>query len=251
LAIAALTLLRDGGTLSRLPLGITLISPAVDLSNASVFGSSEPVSSHFEQQQQQHDEHEHCRHHSHSHGHSQSEQSSASSNGVSRLGAGQRDAALEVSAGLAVSNSTNSSSAADRAEPTTAAGGQQTVKPTPGVAQLLLGGSFKRKQTQQQQPLESQGPVNVAERQLQQQQVPLQSQPSIDCKMHSAHTAGGKLRPWHLFKGVVGEVTTGWRVHSSASSAQEVARTGWFDYIPADSFADELHCYLAVRVVLH
>jgi hypothetical protein len=165
------------------------------------------------------------------------------------LGAGQEGAALELSANFAVSNSsTNNSSAANKAEPTAAAG-QQAVKPTPGVAQLLLGGSFRRKQThqQQQRPLESQGSVNVAERQLQQQQVPLQSQPSIDCKMHSAHTAGGKLRPWHLLKGVMSEVMTGLRVHSSRSSVQEVAGTGWFDYIPSDSFADELHCYLAVR----
>jgi hypothetical protein len=175
------------------------------------------------------------------------------------LGAGQKGAALDLNASLAVSNSSaGSSNAVSKGNVTTAAAaaaaaaaGQQAVKPTPGVAQLLLGGSFKRKQTQQQQqqqrPLESQGSVNVAERQLQQQQVPLQSQPSIDCKMHSAHTAGGKLRPWHLLKGVMSEVMTGLRVHSSRSSVQEVAGTGWFDYIPSDSFADELHCYLAVR----
>lgn len=134
----------------------------------------------------------------------------------------------------------------------TAATEQQRVKPSPGVAQLLLAGSFRRRTTQQQQqqqaPLETQGSINVAQRQLQQQEVPLQSQPSIDCKMHSAHTAGGKLRPWHLFKGVLGDFKTALRVHNSGSSAREVAAGGWFDYIPADSFADELHCYLAVSL---
>jgi hypothetical protein len=68
--------------------------------------------------------------------------------------------------------------------------------------------------------------------------------------MHSAHTAGGKLRPWHLVKDLLGDAVTALKVLSSRSSAQTVAASGWFDYIPSDSFSDELHCYLAVRIQL-
>jgi hypothetical protein len=90
--------------------------------------------------------------------------------------------------------------------------------------------------------------MNVAKLQLEKQQVPLQSQPSVDCSIHSAHTAGGRLRPWHLVKDLLGDAVTALKVLSSRSGAQAVAASGWFDYIPSDSFSDELHCYLAVSM---
>jgi hypothetical protein len=138
--------------------------------------------------------------------------------------------------------------------------------PAPSVAQLLLGSSFRRRRSTQQQqhpqhtqqqphpkdssshtPLEPQGSFNVAEQQLEQQHVPLQHQPSVDCKMHAAHTAGGRLRPRRLASGLFAEAMTALLVHVSSSSVAQGAATGWFDYIPSDSFADELHCYLTVR----
>jgi len=220
LALAGLSLLRDAGKLSKLPLGLTLISPAVDLSNTSVFGSREPVSSHFDPAQTQ----------SHSHG---------SSSSPTKKKPGCQD--QESNPGR--SGETQNGSAGSAEE------GEEVTRPSPGSAQLLTGSSFKQQQQsqpQQQQQQQQQGVKNVAQRQLEQQHVPLTSQPSIDCKMHGAHTAGGKLRPGHLVKGILGDVVTALRVHSSRSSAQQQAATGYFDYIPSDSFADELHCYIQV-----
>jgi hypothetical protein len=87
----------------------------------------------------------------------------------------------------------------------------------------------------------------VAQCQLQQQHVLLESHPSLDCAMHAAHTAGGQLRLLPLLRGLANDVLTAVRAHSSRSSALQAAAAGWFDYIPADSLADELHCYVQVR----
>lgn len=276
--MAGLTLLRDAGKLSRLPLGITLISPAVDMSNASVFGSREPVSSHFEQQQhhgqQQFDQHNSNGQHSHCSGSCSSSTTGITSSGggagadagggercMPRPSAGKRSY-QEAHGGPLSDSSMAGQLGAEQQEQE-----EETVQPSPApsVSQLLLGDSFRRRRSTHQQqpqhtqqqshpkdnsshtPLEPQGSFNVAEQQLEQQHVPLQHQPSVDCKMHAAHTAGGRLRPRRLASGLFSEAMTALRVHVSSSSAAQGAATGWFDYIPSDSFADELHCYLAVR----
>jgi hypothetical protein len=43
--------LRDNGRLSKLPLALTLISPAADVSNTSVFARDGPVSSHIDKEE--------------------------------------------------------------------------------------------------------------------------------------------------------------------------------------------------------
>jgi hypothetical protein len=279
--MAGLTLLRDAGKLSRLPLGITLVSPAVDMSNASVFGSREPVSSHFEQeqqQQQQQDGHQQCHQHTSVSDGQHSGSCSSSSTGTCSSGAGadggggervtprlsaDKRSYQEANGGPLPDSSLAGQLGAERQQQQQ----EEAVQPSPApsVAQLLLGGSFRRRRSTQQQqhpqhtqqqshpknstshtPLEPQGSFNVAEQQLEQQHVPLQHQPSVDCKMHAAHTAGGRLRPRRLASGLFAEAMTALRVHVSSRSAAQGAASGWFDYIPSDSFADELHCYLTV-----
>eukprot|EP00775_Hariotina_reticulata_P010050 gene10050-10206_t len=51
LAVTSLLRLRDSGKLAKLPLALTLISPAVDISNTSVFARRDPVSSHIDQEE--------------------------------------------------------------------------------------------------------------------------------------------------------------------------------------------------------
>lgn len=261
---------------------MTLISPAVDLSNASVFGSREPVSSHFEQQQQGRDAGVGVGGVWQQSGLVNSSSRSSdgfSSSSSSRSGSSRPDmeALIANPAGAAAAGGHSDGSLLSQPQPqqqpdqspqsaAAAAGGG--VTPSPGAAALPLNSSSFRQRpsfTQlphhqdvdntsscqhhhhQQQPHQH---VNVAQRQLQQQHVPLEPQPSIECKLHAAHTAGGKLRPLRLMRGLLGEVFTALRVHSSSSSAREVAKSGWFDYLPADSVSDELHCYLKVGMWL-
>lgn len=241
LALAALALLREQGKLSILPLALTLLSPAVDMSDSSVFGRGpDKVSNHIDSDgfasgdgPSSDPADAACRD-----GRAQAADSSpAVQESCSTSAADGQAAGAAATAGNRIGAANEASHSSKVLQGRAASHSMDGREYEAATAATIRSSGFADVSTANAM---LQDALQQAKQQLQRHRMQQQ------LHQHPDITAAGFSSPCQLLRGLVSEVYEGFRAHGSRRGTQAAAADGYFDYLPRSSIADDLHHYLHV-----
>jgi hypothetical protein len=216
LVLTGLGLLREQGRLAALakqPEALILLSPAVDMSNSSVFARGEPVSSHID-----------------------ADGDSAAVAAPLPAAAVEEDA---VDASGVRSEAVISQNESEN--------GSSEAAPAAVDGKVVTGNTGEQQQPKNSSSSSSSHAslADLKQRILQHHH----EQQHLTKQQQRQHQVGGPAGPLQLLLGLAGEMEATWKAHRSKAGAAAAAAAGWFDYLPGSSVADNIHHYLHVSVL--